>query len=332
MRFEWPLVLLAALLVPVAVAAYVLVERRRSRYAIKFPNLDVLAAVVAEKPPRRGFIPPALFALALLAAVVAAARPELARSVPRKQATVVLVVDTSGSMVANDVRPSRLAAAQEAVRRFVGKLPGHFEVGMIAFSSEARIAMPISDDHHLALQSVEQFNAFGGTAIGDAIGRSLELLRRAERGTATGTGAAAGAATTRGAAPAAIVLLSDGAQNRGQLEPMEAALRAKNLKIPVYTVALGTPSGTIKISDGALSETLSVPPDPRTLKQIALETGGNFYAAANSARLNAVYEKLASRLSLRRDYRESTSIFVGASAVLLLGAGVASAFWLPRLP
>ncbi len=276
MRFAWPLVLAAVALVPLAAAAYVLVERRRARFAIRFTNLDVLASVVPEKPPRRGLVPPALFGLALMVAIVAVARPETARSVNRRQATVVLVIDTSGSMVANDVQPSRLAAAQEAVRRFVKRLPGRFEVGMVVFSSEARVAMPIT--------------------------------------------------------PSAIVLLSDGAQNRGQLEPMKAALRAKHFKIPVYTVALGTPGGSIHISDGAFSQTITVPPDPQTLKRIALETGGRFYAAGSGARLNAVYDKLASRLSARRVYREATSVFLGISAALLLGAGVLSAFWLPRLP
>ena len=276
--------------------------------------------------PRRRFIPPALFALALAAALVGVARPAVARSIPREQATVILVIDTSGSMRANDVKPTRLAAAQEAVRKFVGKLPGRFRVGMVSFSSQARVAVPITDDHDLASQGIEHLTPFGGTAIGDAIGRSLELLQESAK--------AGGAALQPGAKvpPAAIVLLSDGAQNRGQLQPIQAALRAKRLKIPVYTVALGTATGSIRISDGAFQQVVSVPPDPRTLKQIALETGGQYYAAASSARLNAVYRTLASRLSTRREYREATYLFLGASALLLLGAGALSALWLPRLP
>src|SRR5207237_4382595 len=122
-------------------------------------------------------------------------------------------------------------------------------------------------------QGVEHLTPFGGTAIGDAIARSLELLQESAR---TGGAVLAPGAKTP---PAAIVLLSDGAQNRGRLQPIQAALKAKRLKIPVYTVALGTASGTIKITDGGFSQTISVPPDPRTLKQIALETGGQFYAA-----------------------------------------------------
>jgi Ca-activated chloride channel family protein len=326
-RFDWPVALAAIALVPLAAAVYILVERRRARFALRFPNLDVLASIAPEPAPRRRFVPSILFGLAVMVALAGVARPEVPRSIQREQATVILVVDTSGSMIANDVQPSRLAAAREAVRRFAKKLPGRFRVGMVAFASQARVVVPITDDHDLLDQSLEHLNAFGGTAIGDALARTVDLLRQS-RGQSGSSAPIAGQKIP----PSAIVLLSDGAQNRGQLQPLEAALRAKRLKIPVYTVALGTPGGSIRITDGAFSETISVPPDPRTLKQIALETEGQFYAAASAARLNAVYENLASRLSSRREYREATSFFLGASAVLLLGAGVLSAFWLPRLP
>ena len=328
MRLEWPLALLALLLVPAAAAGYVLIERRRARFALRFTNLEVLASTVPAAAPRRRFVPPALLVLALTALLFSLGRPQVARSVPREQATVVLVVDTSGSMVANDVRPTRLAAAQEAVRRFVSKLPGRFRVGIISFSTEPRVTIPVTEDHTLATQGLEHMTAFGGTALGDAIGRGVDLIRAAPS-------PAGGELPTPGALglpPSAIVLLSDGAQNRGRLQPVQAARRAKQLNIPVYTVALGTASGTIRVSDGAFSQALSVPPDPQTLRQIALETGGQFYSAASSARLNSVYEGLASQLTVRREYHEATFALLAASAVLLLGAGIASAIWLPRLP
>jgi Ca-activated chloride channel family protein len=325
MRFEWPIALLALLLIPLALLAYVLVERRRARYAIRFTNLDVLASVLPKSgtAQRRRFVPPLVFAAALAVGLIGVARPAVARNVAREQATVVLVLDTSGSMIANDVEPSRLSAAQEAVRKFIGKLPGRFRVGMVSFSSQARVAIPITDDHDLAKQGVENLNAFGGTAIGDAIGKSLKLLQ--ESGPASG---AVGPKTP----PSAIVLMSDGAQNRGHLQPIQAALQAKHLKIPIYTIAFGTPNGTIKINDGTFSTTISVPPDPQTLRQIALETGGQFYAAASSARLNAVYGALASRLATKREYTESTNIFLGAAAALVVLAGLAAFAWLPKLP
>jgi Ca-activated chloride channel family protein len=328
-RFDWPLALVALALIPLGLLAYVLVERRRARFAVRFTNLDVLASVLpsAGTAQKRRFIPPLIFALAVAAALVGVARPAVARNVPREQATVILVIDTSGSMVANDVEPSRLAAAQEAVLGFVGKLPGRIRVGMVAFSSQARVAMPITEDRDLASQGLEHLTAFGGTAIGDAIARSVEMLQEAAR-----VGGVNVLPAGSKVPPAAIVLLSDGAQNRGRLQPIQAALRAKKLKIPVYTVALGTPTGSIKISDGGVTQVLHVPPDPATLRQIALETGGQFYTAASGSKLNAVYKTLASRLSTRREYHEATYMFLGGAALLLLGAGAASFLFLPRLP
>jgi Ca-activated chloride channel family protein len=332
MRFDWPLALVALALVPLAGIAYVVLERRRARFALRFTNLEVLASVL---PPGgtaswRRFVPPALLGLAIAVALVGVARPAVARSVAREQATVILVVDTSGSMVANDVEPTRLAAAQEAVRRFVKKLPGRFQVGMVTFSSDPRVAVPVTRDHDLIVQSIENVNPFGGTAIGDAIRRSVDLLR--QRPGANPSVPLGPPRAGEKVPPSAIVLLSDGAQNRGRLQPLQAALRAKQLKIPVYTVALGTPAGTIRITDGAFAETISVPPDPRTLKQIALETGAQSYAVASGGRLNAVYERLASRLATRREYTEATNLFLGAAAFLLIAAGAASFAFLPRLP
>jgi Ca-activated chloride channel family protein len=331
-RLEWPIALLALALVPAATVAYVLVERRRARFALRFPNVDVLTSIAPPPAPAwRRFLPPALFLLAVAVALLAVARPQVARSVQREQATIVLVVDTSGSMIANDVQPTRLGAAQKAVRRFVRKLPGRFRVGVVTFSTAPRVSIPITDNHELAIRGFDHLTAFGGTALGDAIARAIELIRRSGAAEPDASPSASSVQAVR-FPPSAIVLLSDGAQNRGQLPAMEGAALAKKLKIPIYTVALGTAGGTIRIGEGGLTQSLSVPPDPATLKQIALETGGAFYNAASSARLNAVYEGLASRLSARRSYREATSYLLGGASLLLVAAGVLSAFWLPRLP
>jgi Ca-activated chloride channel homolog len=331
MRFDWPAAFGVLAILPIAGVAYVLLERRRARYAVRFTNLDVLASVLPAggTAQRRRFVPPALFALALAVALVGVARPEIAHSVAREQATVIMVIDASGSMVANDVAPTRLAAAQEAMRKFVKRLPGRFQVGLVTFSSQPRVTVPVTDDHDLIVQSIEHITPFGGTAIGDAIARAVDLLR--QRPGATGVPLGPPRAGEK-VPPSAIVLMSDGAQNRGRLQPLQASLRAKRLKIPVYTVALGTPGGKIKISDGAFSETISVPPDPRTLRQVALETGAQSFNATNAGRLNAAWEALASRLASKREYREATFIFLGGAALLLLGAGTASFFFSPRLP
>jgi Ca-activated chloride channel family protein len=330
MRFEWPLALLALLALPLAAVAYAAVERRRARFALRFTNVDLLLELMPAPPPAwRRFAPAAVFLLALALAVVALARPHVVRSEPRPQATVVLVIDTSGSMVAGDVQPTRLGAAQEAVRRFVARLPRHFQVGIVAFSSGPRVLVPTTEDHEVALQGLERLTAFGGTAIGDAIRRAVELLRPGSTGRRNSSSARV---APRSFPPSAIVVLSDGSQNRGRLPALEGAALAKKRGIPVYTVALGTAGGTLRVSVAGTVERLPVPPDPGTLRQIAERTGGRFYAAGSSERLNAVYERLASRLSRRRAEREATYAFLGASSVLLVASGVLSALWLPRLP
>jgi Ca-activated chloride channel family protein len=331
MTFNWPEALAALVILPIGAVAYALVERRRARYAVRFTNLDVLASLLPSggTAQRRRFVPPALVAIAIAVALLGVARPAVAHSVAREQATVIMVIDTSGSMVSNDVEPTRLAAAQEAMRRFVKKLPGRFQVGLVTFSSQPRVSVPLTGDHDLIVQNIEHITPFGGTAIGDAIARAVDLLRQHPGGSGVRLGPPRPGEKVP---PSAIVLMSDGAQNRGRLQPLEAALRAKKLKIPVYTVALGTPNGTIKISDGSFSETISVPPDPRTLRQVALETGAQSYSAVNSQLLNAAWEKLASRLASRREYREATYLFLGGAALLLLGAGAASLAFSPRLP
>ena len=321
MTVAWPLALLALAVVPAAAVAYTLVERRRTRYAVRFTNVDVLASLASPVSPWRRFLPPALLLLALATALVALARPQVARSVQREQATVVLVIDTSGSMVANDVAPTRLFAARRAVRRFLEVLPRRYRVGIVTFASEPRVMTPVTADRLLASQGLEGLRPFGGTALGDAIARAVELVRSSSP------------ARNR-TVPAAIVLLSDGAQNRGRLEPLRAAALAKQLRIPVFTVALGTADGTIRLAGGTGADAVKipVPPDPRTLSDIALTTGGRFYAATSSARLTTVYEGLASHLATRREYREATFALLAASAFLVVAGGVLSALWAPRLP
>lgn len=327
MSFQWPLALLALLALPLLGLAYLAVERRRSRYAVRYTNLEVLRAVAEQEPAYRRYLPPTLFLLALAACLVALARPHLATTATRPEANVILAIDTSGSMFAADVQPTRLGAAQEAVERFLDRLPDRYRVGVVAFSSDAQVVAPLTRDREAVREAVRFLYPGRGTAIGDALGRAVELAREA--------GAAAGGDGGDGAGRplTAILLLSDGFQTRGVLQPLEGAERAKQAGIPVYTVALGTPEGTVTFFDqDGVSRTIPVPPDPDTLRAIARLTGGRFYAAASGARLNAVYEGLGSRLGRYPSRREATSILLGAGALLLVLSGLASFRWLPRLP
>jgi Ca-activated chloride channel homolog len=344
MTFEQPWLLLSLLLVPLAVGLYFLAERRRMRYAVRFTNVDVLAGVVGERIWRR-FIPLALFLLALASLCVAMARPQHTTLVPKDRATVILVVDVSRSMESTDVKPSRIGAATAAVRLFLDKVPDRLQVGLIAFAGDPAVAAPPTTDHSLvrqALDTLEWYPSFGGTAIGDAL---AEAVRLGEEAVGVGNGNLASVTTaarqsTKGLV--SILFLSDGAQTRGTLLPLEGANRAKAAGIPVYTVALGTPNGTLQFGGGqapqgfpngfGFSRRVPVPPDPATLRAIANHTGGQFFEARSAKSLRAAYSSLGSRLGRKPGKSEVTFAFLVAAAALLIGAGILSAVWSPRLP
>ena len=346
MSFGQPLLLLTLLIVPAAIALYLLAERRQMRYAIRFTNLGVLAGVLGGRVWRR-HVPFALFLLALAALCVGLARPHRSTLVPTDRATVILVIDVSRSMEAKDVKPSRLGAATDALRIFLKRVPKRLRVGLIAFAGEPAVASPPTTDHRLvreSLETIQWYPSFGGTAIGDALAAAVELGRQALRED-SGNLAAARAALPPGSARGlvSILFLSDGAQTRGELQPLEGADRARVAGIPVYTVALGTPNGRLQFDFGGRppfgspnpygsGRTVPVPPDPETLRAVAHRTGGQFFAARSAKSLRAAYSKLGSRLGRKPGQSEITYGFLAAAAGLLIGAGVLSALWSPRLP
>jgi Ca-activated chloride channel homolog len=340
--FERPLLLLALMTVPLALALYVLAERRRMRYAIRFTNLDVLAGVVGDRYRRR-FVPLALFLLALAALCVGMARPQHTTLVPRDRATVILVLDVSRSMQAKDVKPTRIGAAAAAVRTFLDRVPDRLQVGLIAFAGDPAVANPPTTNHDLvrkSLDTIEWFPSFGGTAIGDALAAAVKLGQQAvsgESGNLASATTAAPGTQTRGLV--SILFLSDGAQTRGDLEPLAGADLAKAAGIPVYTVALGTPGGTLDFGGGYPGtpppfggRRVPVPPDPDTLRAIANRTGGEFFAAQSAKSLQSAYGKLGSSLGRKPGKSEITYVFVAAAALLLVAAGLLSVLWSPRLP
>jgi Ca-activated chloride channel homolog len=333
MSFGHPLLLLTLLVVPVAVALYLWFQRRPVRYAMTFTNLDVLAAVAGGRSLRR-YVPPALFLLALASLCFALARPHRATQVVSNRATVILVVDVSGSMQANDVKPTRLGAAQEAVRRFLDKVPKGVRVGLIAFSGEPQVAAPPTTDRDLvrtSLDTLDLFGGFGGTAIGDALAAAVELAGpTASSGAQTIAYYAASAANS----PVSILFLSDGHQTRGLLQPLEGAQRARAAGIPVNTIALGTPEGVLDRGFGGFGggRQIPVPPDPETLADIARLTGGRFFEARSASALSSAYSHLGSLVGREPGKTEVTYQFLALGAALLVAAGLLSALFSPRIP
>ncbi|HZQ64580.1 MAG TPA: VWA domain-containing protein [Gaiellaceae bacterium] len=334
MSFGHPLLLLTLLAVPLAAGVYLYLQRRPARYAMTFTNLDVLASVAGGRRWLR-YLAPALFLLALASLCFALARPHRSTLVASKRSTVILVIDVSGSMQANDVRPTRLGAAQAAARTFLDKVPKSVRVGLIAFAGEPQVAAPPTTDHDLVRQSLDTlslFSGFGGTAIGDALAAAVELA---------GPQKPAGAQTiayriAASSSSTSILFLSDGHQTRGLLEPLQGAERAQQAGIPVYTVALGTPNGVLNTGQfggfGQGRGPIPVPPDPETLSDIARTTGGQFFEARNARSLSSAYSHLGARLGREPGKTEITYQFLAIGAGLLLAAGLLSALTSPRLP
>lgn len=324
MSFAWPFMLLSLALIPLLVLAYLLVQRRRVKYAMRFTNLDLLANVVDRSPGWRRHLPP-VFALAALAALlVALARPETTIAVPRDEASVVLAIDVSGSMMATDVPPTRLAAAKDAASRFVKGLPDRFGVGLVSFSTGATALAEPTDDRTAILDQIDGLEAHTGTAIGDAIASAVDLAPKDEDGkVATGKD---------GSALVSILLLSDGTSTQG-ISTDDAVGLAKDAGIAVNTIALGTDAGTVTVpNELGEPQTVSVAPDRETLEQIASETGGTYFDAPTEQDLNAVYEAVGSQVAWDKEKQEVTVAFAGAGAVLLLLASGLSALWFGRLP
>jgi len=343
MSFAWPLGLLGLLVIPLAVAAYWLVQRRRAKYAVRFTNLDLLANVVEQEPQWRRHLPAAFYLVALAALAIALARPQTTLSVPKQQATVVLVMDVSGSMNATDVEPTRLQAAEASAQSLVDNLPEEFQVALISFSNGVQTLVPPTQDHKAVQQALDLLRANGGTAMGDAIMQALDVAKPPQGTDLPGTPAVprSTSPTPRAAPPkqssadhpAVIVLLSDGANSAGRTDPIDAANEAQTRGVPVFTVALGTQQGIVDVVDQlGRHRRIAVPPDEETLKQVADITQGRFFAAPSAEDLQAVYDDLGSKIGYEDKEREITVAFAAAAAVLVLAAGGFSLLWFNRFP
>jgi Ca-activated chloride channel homolog len=316
-NFGSPAVLLSLFAIPVIIGIYALAQRRRRRYVVRFTAVPVLAGVMAAGGVSRWrrHLPAALLLAALAALLVALAKPQTTVAVPVEKASVMLVTDQSGSMRADDVAPSRLAAAQQAARDFLGKVPKELQVGAVSFSDVPQSVSPPTTDREDVRSLIDGLNADGGTAAGDALQSALDALDDA------GVGG-------KGRPPAAIVLLSDGATTTGS-DPVEVAREAGKRDIPIYTVALGTPDGTVP---GGFGGSIPVPPDPETLAAVAKASGGKTYPVDDADQLSSVYENLGSRLGTKHEEREITAVFAGGGLILLLGAAFAGLATTGRLP
>jgi Ca-activated chloride channel family protein len=365
MNFLAPMLLLGLLLVPVLVGLYLLVQRRRTRYAVRFTNLDLLANLAPQRPAWRRHVPAAIYLVAVAMLAIGLARPTMVLAVPREDSTVILAIDISGSMKATDVAPSRLEAAKAAAHLFIKQLPAGIRVGIVSFASHPETLVEPSADHAKLDEAIDSLKPRDGTAMGDALMQVLDIAEaiKADAGTTGSTGAmpaspapsasaapGASAAPDASAAPSpsasgapvdgpsgeplvAAILLSDGANSVGETEPIDAANRAATLNVPIYTIALGTPNGQIQVrDDNGQLVTLDVPPDTKTLAQIAEVTGATAFDATTAQDLSAVYDNLQSRIGYTQETQEVTFAFAAAALVLVVAGAGLSALWFGRLP
>ncbi len=328
MSFQWPAALLLLVIVPLAAAGYVAVQRGRSGVIARFTNPALYPGLAPRRPGRRRHLPAAILLVALTALLVGVARPQANVSVQQEDATIVLAIDVSRSMVAKDVAPTRLGAAQAAARAFLAEVPAKYRVGVVAFATRANVVAPATRDREAIRGAIRNLRPGEGTAIGEGIVRSIEVAKKAG---ATGVPQSLGDAIVQ--APAAILLLSDGAQTQGSVTPDAAAGRAREEHIPVYTVALGTPNGVVERAlPGGFRERIRVPPDAETLRRVAATSRAEFFAAPDVERLEQVYADLASRLGRTTHEREITFAFAAAGGLLAVVAALLSELWFRRLP
>ncbi len=326
MSFAAPYTLVALLLVPLAVVAYVAYNRGRRRFAARFANPDLLPNVVDREPGWRRHVPIALLLIGLTAMLVGAARPRALVSVKRENATIVLAIDSSRSMEAVDVRPSRLDVVKATALRFVSQLPDKYRVGVVDFATQASVDAPATRNRALVRKALEGLSAGGGTALGDGIVTALNVGRAVPREPGDRGKPAE-------VPPVSVLLFTDGLQEGGELTAADALRKAMSLHVPINAVVVGTPYGIVRIPRiGGFVQFIRVPADPSEVKTIARLSHGHFYVGPRTADLTPVYKDLKSRVGTTHKQSELAYAF-GAGAIGFLLAGAAlSAVWLRRLP
>jgi Ca-activated chloride channel family protein len=321
MSFTAPILLLCLLVVPAAVALYLWIDGRRDARAAAWAPAPLLSNMVERPPAWRRHLPTALLLAGLTLLLVGFARPNATITVKKQDATVVLVLDVSGSMAASDSPPTRLAAAREAALRYVDGLPKGYRMSVITFSDHTTLASPPTRDLDRVRAVINRARTGPqGTALADAVARAVAVAKAVP--------SKPGAKRP----PAVVVVFSDGGQTAGRVTPQQAAQFARTAGIPVSTIAVGTADGIVEQPvKGGFTERIQVPVQPAVLQTIARASGGQFVAGAQSANVEATYRELGSRVGHRRKEVEVTSVAAGGGLVFMLAGAVLSGVWFRRL-
>ncbi len=326
MSFLEPARLLLLVMPLAGAAAYIVSLRRREKYAVRFTNLDLLDKVAPERPGWRRHAPAAVLMLGVVALVLAVARPVYAVEVPRDEATVILAIDVSLSMEADDVAPRRIEAAREAAHHFLELAPEELKVGVVAFSGTAAPVLSPTTDRTVAELAIDRLTLGEGTAIGEGIHAAVQMAL-ADRGQSDVDDGSRDSSADDEQPAEAIVVLSDGETTMGRAD-LEGAAEAEDAGIPVSTISFGTQDGVVLIQ----GETIPVPVNEGALEEVAESTGGSFFTAASGDELQTILDELGTQVALEEEQREVTDWFAGAGLALVLLAAAGSLLWFSRMP
>ncbi len=347
MTFLWPELLWLLLLVPALVGIYLWLLRRKKKVALRYASLGLVKEALGRGQSLRRHLPPALFLLALIAMIVAIARPAAVVTLPSQHETVVLAMDVSGSMRAVDVEPSRIVAAQTAARSFINDQPRSTRIAVVTFGGSAALVQPPTQNREDLLAAIERFQLQRGTAVGSGLLVSLKtIFPDIEFDLGSSNPRIDPSRTGRRLDPlreppkepfkpvppgsyssAAIILLTDGQTTTGP-DPVEAARMAAERGVRVFTVGIGTANGEILVGDGW---SMRVRLDEDTLKTIADVTRGEYFYAGTAVELKKIYESLTSKLVLERRETEITALVTALAALLALGSALLSMLWFNRM-
>ena len=344
MTFMWPTLLWLLLAVPLLVAVYVWLLRRKKKASLRFASLSIVREAMDTGPGFRRHIPPILFLLAITLMLLAASRPFAVVTLPMQQETIMLAMDVSGSMRATDVLPSRIVAAQNAAKAFLAELPRNIKVGIVAFAGSAQVAQIPTLNREDLVSAIDRFQLQRGTAIGNGIVMSLATLfpdagidlaqlqyGQRQRGVSIDekpkekkefTPVAPGSYSS-----AAIILLTDGQRTTG-VDSLEAAKLASERGVRVYTVGIGTVNGE---TIGFEGWSMRVKLDEETLKAIANKTQADYFYAGTAADLKKVYETLSSRLTVEKKETEISGLLALVAAALAIVSAGLSLLWFNRI-
>lgn len=328
MTFEWPSVLWALVALPLLAWAYLRLQRRRPRRVMLVPNVELLARAAGGRGRWRRWAPPALYLAGIGMVLVGLARPSAPLPLPAREGAVILSVDVSRSMLADDFKPNRMAGAKLAAHEFVRTLPGGFRVGLVTFSSYATTVVPPTADRARIHDAIDLLTPEYATAIGEGLLEAVWALPGRVRPPAGGEAPLVAPPAPLGKLPpGVIVLLSDGQNNRG-IQPLEAARIARDLQVQVYTVGVGTPEGTTLTVGG---RSIFVRLDEETLRAMAETAGGAYHRTTNVGELRKVYRHLGREIGWERRPTEVTALAAGFTLICLIAAVVSSRLLVHRI-